>query len=59
LGRLIQWDGRKIDLGYPPMYAVESLTLAGRDKTYLWCWRSSERRRSDKHQKSERCADTI
>jgi len=31
---LIQQDGRKIGLGYPPIFAVESLTLAGRDKNY-------------------------
>ena len=29
---LVQRDGRKIGLNYPPIFAVESLTLAGRDK---------------------------
>ena len=39
---LIQRDGRKIGLGYPPIFAVESLTLARRGKNYFWRCRFGE-----------------
>jgi len=47
---LIQRDGRKIGLGYPSMFAVESLTLARRDKNYFWRRRFGECRRNDKYE---------
>jgi len=48
--RLIQWDGRKIGLSYPSMFAVESITLARRDKNSFWGRRFGECRRNDKYQ---------
>jgi hypothetical protein len=53
---LIHRNRRKIGLGNPPIFAVESDALAWRDETYFWCCRFGEYRRNDKREQSKRCA---
>ena len=47
---LVQRAGRKIGLNYPPIFAVESLTLARRDKNYFWRRRFGECRCNDERE---------
>jgi hypothetical protein len=50
----MQRDGCKIGLNYPPIFAVESLTLARRDKNYFWRRRFGEYwRKENERQQSE------